>query len=203
MSLYMSLILSPHFFNRSTLEVCPELLGKYLIRSKGNQEFSGIVTEVEAYIGMEDKACHAAKGKTKRNQVMFEDAGTWYVYLCYGMYWMLNIVTEAKDFPAAILIRGVQTGTAHHNGPGKLTKNLKIDKTFNGKVAMPENNLWFEDRGIKIPKNKILQGKRIGINYAGIWKHKPWRFYISHLRLEPALESHRGLGAGSEPREQF
>lgn len=175
--------LSLDFFNRPTLEICPDLLGKFLVRKSGVKQYSGMVTEVEAYIGMEDKACHAAKGKTKRNSVMFEEAGVWYVYLCYGMYWMLNIVTEQKDFPAAILIRGVKTQDKNLNGPGKLTKNLKIDKKFNGKLAMPKTGLWFEDRGISIPTKEIVQAKRIGVNYAGRWAHKPWRFCLLEDKL--------------------
>jgi len=169
-------VLSKEFFHRPTLEVCRELLGKVLIRKKGKETFSGWVTEVEAYVGMKDKACHAACGKTERNKVMFEEAGLWYVYLVYGMYWMLNIVTEAKDFPAAILIRGIQTHEKHLNGPGKLTKGFSIDKKFNEKLALPQTGLWFEDHGVRLPK--IKQGKRIGIGYAGPWRHKPWRFYV-------------------------
>jgi len=171
-------ILTPDFFNRPTLEICPELLGKFLVRKKRGQVLCGLVTEVEAYVGMEDKACHAAKGKTERNKVMFEEAGLWYVYLVYGMYWMLNIVTESKDFPAAILIRAIKTDQAHLKGPGKLTKTLFIDKRFNGRRAQLETGLWFEDRGVRVSPKQIKQGKRIGIGYAGRWQHKPWRFFL-------------------------
>ncbi len=171
-------VLSQDFFHRPTLDISHDLLGKFLVRKKGNQCLRGQVTEVEAYVGMEDKACHAAKGKTERNKVMFEEGGIWYVYLVYGMYWMLNIVTEEKDFPAAILIRGVKTEKAHFNGPGKLTRFLKIDNKFNGKQALPEVGLWFEDQGVKVSSKHIRQGKRIGIGYAGQWQHKPWRFYL-------------------------
>ena len=190
------MILTPEFFNRPTLEICPELLGKFLVRSVGSKQLSGMVTEVEAYVGMEDKACHAAKGKTPRNSTLFEEAGHWYVYLCYGMYWMLNIVTEQKDFPAAILIRGIhldapldagRSDEKHLNGPGKLTKNLGIDKKFNRKLATPQTGLWFEDRGIQIPTQQIKQGKRIGINYAGAWKHKPWRFYLTFVHKSQTI----------------
>ena len=174
----MTSILEFNFFDRPTLDISRELLGKFLVRKKGSRVLSGMVAEVEAYVGMEDKACHAAKGKTERNKVMFEEAGLWYVYLVYGMYWMLNIVTESKDFPAAILIRGIKTDEAHLNGPGKLTKALAIDKRFNGKWAQAQTGLWFEDRGITVSSKQIKQGKRIGINYAGTWKHKPWRFYL-------------------------
>ncbi len=173
------MILTSDFFRRPTLDICPELLGKFLVRKIGKRTLSGFVTEAEAYVGMEDKACHAARGKTQRNKVMFEEAGLWYVYLVYGMYWMLNIVTEEKDFPAAILLRGIQTDQRHLNGPGKLTKTLTIDKRFNGKLALPKTGLWFEDRGVSVPSKRIKQGKRIGIGYAGKWQHKPWRFFIA------------------------
>ena len=177
----MSQILPREFFRRPTLDICPELLGKFLVRKKEGKNLYGMVTEVEAYVGMEDQACHAAKGMTERNKVMFEEAGLWYVYLVYGMYWMLNIVTENKDFPAAILLRGVQTEKKHLKGPGKLTKTLKIDKRFNGKMAHLETGLWFEDRGVRVPSKQIKQGKRIGIGYAGKWQHKPWRFYVDPI----------------------
>ena len=171
-------MLNIHFFKQPTLDICPQLLGKYLIHHDAGNKYEGFITEVEAYVGREDKACHATKGKTERNKPMFEAGGTWYVYLVYGMYWMLNIVTEEKDFPAAILIRGIKTKENHLNGPGKLTKAFHINKKFNGKLAIPEQGLWLEDRGIEIPPQNINTGKRIGINYAGIWKHKPWRFYL-------------------------
>ena len=91
---------------------------------------------------------------------------------------MLNILTEKKEFPAAILIRGFWTEKKHYNGPGKLTKFLKIDKTLNGTFAEPKTGLWFEDEGYKVSKKEIRTGKRIGIGYAGEWQHKPWRFYF-------------------------
>lgn len=172
------MILQKDFFCRPTLEIAPELLGKCLIRKYRGKYLSGMVTEVEAYVGVEDKACHAARGKTQRNKVMFEEGGVWYVYLCYGMYWMLNIVTEKKGLPAAILIRGVQYEKNHLNGPGKLTRGFYIDKKLNEKRALPQTGLWFKDQGINIKPKEIQTGKRIGISYAGEWQHKPWRFYI-------------------------
>ena len=175
------MLLPLDYFQKPTLEISKNLLGKFLIRKIGKKMHTGMITEVEAYIGMEDKACHAARGKTTRNQVMFETGGVWYVYFVYGMYWMLNIVTEKKEFPAAILIRGIKTEEEHFNGPGKLTRHLKIDKQLNGLPATAETGLWIEDQGLHIPSKNIHQGKRIGINYAGEWKDKPWRFYIRTL----------------------
>src|SRR3989344_2790942 len=121
-------ILPLKFFQRSALEVAPDLLGKYLVL--GNKRL--MITEVEAYDGHDDKASHASRGKTKRNEVMFEKGGVWYVYLCYGMYWMLNIVTGDKDYPSAVLIRAcrVESDSELYAGPGKLTKYFKINKNF-------------------------------------------------------------------------
>src|SRR3989338_10263905 len=119
----MSRILEPYFYNRPTLIVAQDLLGKFLVRKIGNKEITSMIIEVEAYDGFKDKASHASKGRTLRNEVMFGEAGRWYVYLIYGMYWMLNIVTGPKDYPAAILIRGVVDAS----GPGRLTKFFKIN----------------------------------------------------------------------------
>lgn len=169
----MRKVLSQKFFNQPTLEVAENLLGKFLIRKYRGKEISLMITEVEAYDGFNDKASHASKGKTERNKIMFEKAGKWYVYFTYGMYWMLNIVVGPKDYPAAILIRG----TKEISGPARLTKFLKIDKKFNGKIADKKIGLWIEDRGIKINKSQILKTKRIGVEYAGkIWANKPYRF---------------------------
>lgn len=170
----MARSLNSSFFTAPTLKVAPNLLGKYLVRRYRGKETAYQITEVEAYDGFEDKASHASKGRTKRNEVMFGPAGYFYVYLIYGMYRMLNIVTGPKDYPSAILIRGL----AGINGPGRLTKALNITDKLNGKEALPENGLWFEDRGIKIPKNNIKTSPRIGVAYAGEWAKKDWRFYI-------------------------
>ncbi len=175
-------ILKTDFFEQDTLVVAQELLGKFLV--VGNKAF--MITEVEAYDGYEDKASHASRGKTERTAVMFGEAGRWYVYLIYGMYYMLNIVTGPKDYPAAILIRGAvdengPSGWASkkYDGPGKLTKALGVTKKFNNQVARKKTGLYIEDRGIKIPQNKIKKSARIGVNYAGpVWSKKEWRFYI-------------------------
>jgi DNA-3-methyladenine glycosylase len=168
-------ILQPEFFERSTLEVARELLGKYLVLDNGKEKISLMITEVEAYDGPNDLANHASKGRTKRTEVMFQAGGVWYVYLCYGMYWMLNIVTGPKDYPAAILIRGVEG----FNGPGKLTKHFKIDKSFNNQAAAKKTKLYIEDRGVIISPKQIKAMPRIGVAYAGpIWSQKKWRFQL-------------------------
>lgn len=154
--------------------VAKGLLGKFLIRRIGRRLISGMITEVEAYIGPKDMASHASRGKTKRTEVMFGEPGYWYVYLIYGMYYCLNIVTEKEDYPAAILIRS----TDKILGPGRVCRYFKIDKSFNAKLANKKIGLWIEDRGFKIRPRDISRGKRIGINYAGEWKDKLWRYYL-------------------------
>ncbi len=167
-------ILKNDFYNRPTLEVAEELLGKFLVIKKGGQKTALMIREAEAYDGPEDRASHAHKGKTERTSVMFGPAGHWYVYLVYGMYFMLNIVTGPKDYPAAILIRGA----GELAGPGKLTKTLGITKAFNRQAALPKTGLWIEDRGA-IPGMRIRKTPRIGVAYAGpVWSKKPYRFLL-------------------------
>lgn len=177
----MRKILGKNFFEKDTLRIAENLLGKYLVRKIGDKEIAMKINEVEAYDGFEDKASHAYKGKTERNKVMFGEAGNWYVYLVYGMHNMLNIVTGEKDYPAAVLIRGA----GDVNGPGRLTKFLKIDKKMNGKKASVQNNFWFEDRGEPTDKTKIKRTPRVGVDRAGpTWARKDYRFTLSDC---PAL----------------
>ncbi|MDD5751336.1 MAG: DNA-3-methyladenine glycosylase, partial [Candidatus Peribacteraceae bacterium] len=124
-------VLPTSFFRRPVLAVAPELLGKFLVRRMRGKIIAAMITEVEAYDGPEDKACHAHRGKTHRNAVMFGPAGRWYVYFVYGMHWMLNIVTGERGYPAAVLVRGVR----ECNGPAKLTKAFRIDGRLNGAPA--------------------------------------------------------------------
>lgn len=208
----MRKILSPKFFNQPTLKVAKELLGKFLIRrvvkirraqgtnkNKPNfhypvqnrhKEISAMITEVEAYVGLKDRASHASCGKTKRTEVMFGGPGYWYVYLIYGMYYCLNIVTEKIEFPAAVLIRSVclnpANATLSHGicgdcvkGPGRVCRYFKIDKNYNAKLANKKTGLWIENRGVQIKSRDIIHGKRIGVDYAGKWRNKLYRFYLS------------------------
>lgn len=168
-------LLSSHFFDRPTLDAAKELLGKFLVRKNGRTTIAAMITEVEAYVGPEDKASHASKGKTLRASVMFAGPGHWYVYMIYGMYYCLNIVTEKEGYPAAILIRSVE-GV---RGPGRVCRFLKIDTSFNALSANKKTGLWIEDRGVIIKPRRIRRGKRIGVDYADIWKDKPWRFYLT------------------------
>lgn len=165
--------LSTDFFTRDVLEVAPGLIGKTLVRKSGNEKIQKhLITEVEAYRGSDDLACHASKGRTPRTEVMFGNGGQVYVYLIYGMYWMLNFVTAKEGVPQAVLIRGIEG----FDGPGKLTKALNIDKSFYGEKLISSDKLWVE-KGIVNPEFETTP--RIGIDYAGeIWKNKPWRYVL-------------------------
>jgi len=165
--------LQTSFFTRDVLIVAPELLGKTIVRIMDNgskKEFQ--ITEVEVYRGEEDMACHARKGRTPRTEVMYANGGTIYVYLIYGMYWMLNFVTATEGIPQAILIRGVDLTI----GPGKVTKLLEIDKSFNTENLCTSNRIWVEDKQVKV---NYTTAKRVGIEYAGeYWKNIEWRFIL-------------------------
>lgn len=174
-----SKILSATFFNRPVITVAKELVGKYLIRSFRGKELVLQILEVEAYDGEHDLACHASKGRTKRTEVLYGEAGTIYVYLVYGMHWMFNIVTGEKGYPATVLIRSVGV----YRGPAKVTKALKIDKTLNGKKLGKKSGLWIEDRGHSFLK--IKKAPRIGVDYAGpIWSKKLYRFFVEDKKPE-------------------
>ncbi|VAW14837.1 DNA-3-methyladenine glycosylase II [hydrothermal vent metagenome] len=171
----MRKVLSKKFFERPAPEVAEDIIGKYLVCTVRGRESAFMITEVEAYEGFDDKASHASKGRTKRTEVMFGSAGVFYVYLVYGMYEMLNIVTGPKDYPAAVLVRGVESIA----GPGRLTKSLKITRALSGKKATRESGLWIEERGVKISKKDIKKTPRIGVDYAGpVWSRKQYRFVL-------------------------
>lgn len=162
------------FFSRDVLEVAPSLLGKYLVRvwNDGTAD-RYLITETEAYRGEEDLACHARKGKTERTKVMYESGGVLYVYLVYGIHWMLNIVTGPAEHPQAALIRGLN----NLEGPGRITKMLEIGKDFYGEDLSFSGRIWIEDGVNPVP---FRASPRVGINYAGeTWKNKPWRYIIS------------------------
>jgi DNA-3-methyladenine glycosylase len=160
------------FYIRDVLKVAPDLIGKELvIRSDNNIYNRLIITEVEAYRGVEDKACHASKGRTRRTEVMYGEGGRIYVYFVYGMYWMLNIVTGEKDNPQAALIRRVDG----YPGPGRLTRSFGIDRSYYGEDLTRSDRIWIEDKGLTL---NFKTGKRIGIDYAGDpWKDIQWRYY--------------------------
>ena len=213
--------LNKKFYNNDTFKLARALLGKYLIRKTGNHILIGKIVETEAYYGPDDKASHASRGKTPRTSLMFDQAGKAYIYQIYGMYYCLNIVTEAKDFPAAILIRALEPISGIDamgknrklkskicnlkseirnltNGPSKLCQALKIDKKLNGinlitsnilyLAANPKEKISAEGGSARLGRSQasggktsqIQNAKRIGVDYAGDYKHKPWRYYLKN-----------------------
>lgn len=169
----MNVRLPSAFFQRDVLEVAPEMLGKIIVRRFENQIIRRFkITEVEAYSGDGDLACHASKGKTPRTEVMFREGGLVYVYLIYGMYWMLNIVTGKENDAAAVLIRGVE----NVSGPGRVGKELQLDKSFYGEDLFNSDRIWIENGELI---SDYITASRVGIDYAGEpWVSKPWRFLI-------------------------
>ena len=194
------------FYDRPTLAVARDLLGKVLVHERRGVRTSGAIVEVEAYIGEDDPACHAAPGPTRRNAPMYGEPGHAYVYLNYGIHWMMNIVTEAKGSPAAVLIRalapieglesmrrrrGVAAGDHELcRGPGNLTKAMRITLTENA-ADLLGTRLYLEDRGLDI--GAVEWGPRIGIN---VGREHPWRAWVS---AHPAVS--RGPGRrGARPQ---
>jgi DNA-3-methyladenine glycosylase len=178
-----------------TVALARELLGMHLVRRHltGRVE-ARVITEVEAYHGESDLACHASKGRTKRTETLYAGGGVWYVYLCYGIHEMLNLVVGPPGHPAAILIRSLEGIT----GPGRLTRALGLDRRLNGLPATRASGLWIEDRGIRVPPDSIRASPRIGVDSAGpIWALKPWRFV-----LEPVRAPAGGTGRASPARRQ-
>ncbi len=159
------------FFERDCLEAAPELVGKILVhRLPDGTELRERIAETEAYRGEEDLACHASKGRTQRTELLYGEPGIIYIYLCYGMHWLMNVITGKKDEPQGILLRAGEI----YNGPAKLTKALKIDGSFNGQHVWDNNEIWIEDDGFR---PEIKTAPRVGIDYAGdYWKNINWRF---------------------------
>jgi len=217
------MLLPQSFYDRPTLQVARNLLGAVLCRKLGDKIIRCKISEIEAYFGFKDLASHASRGITQRNAVMFGPPGYAYVYFTYGMHYMLNIVTERKNYPAAVLIRAVEPtppspqaplpperaegnyskkfyhsslllrgtqreegwggGGVRVNGPAKLTKFLHIDKSLNNiPVFTKKYGLWIE-AGKKIPPAQIVRAKRVGVDYAGEYKNKLWRFYIKDSKF--------------------
>jgi len=159
-------------FSLAADKVAPLLLGQYLCRRyNGGRVRRYLITEVEAYVGERDKACHSSRGRTERTEVMYGPPGHWYVYLVYGMHYMLNLVTSPSGDPQAVVLRageGIE-------GPGRLTKALKVDRTFNSLRADEKSGLWIEP-GKAISRQRISRLPRVGVDYAGEWKDKLLRF---------------------------
>jgi len=188
-------IIDRDFFSQPTLTVARALLGQRLVRMVKGERLSGVIVESEAYFGPDDTANHASKGRTARTEVMFGPPGRTYVYLIYGMYYMLNLVTEPESFPAAVLIRalepveglnsmrryrqGAKPSVSLTNGPGKLSQALQIDKTLHNWDVTFGQRLWLE-QGQPVSDSAITTGSRVGISYAAPKDQAlPWRFWIS------------------------
>ncbi len=163
--------LKEDFFHRDVLEAAPELVGKILVRRLPDGTLlRERIAETEAYRGEEDKGCHASKGRTKRTEILYGESGVIYVYLCYGMHWLMNVITGEKDQPQGILLRAGEV----HDGPAKLTKYMGINGEINGQKIYQNDDIWIEDDGFR---PDIITAPRVGIDYAGeYWKDVPWRF---------------------------
>lgn len=165
--------IDPKIYKLNATFVAPKLLGKLLCRDINGHTIKLKITETECYQGERDTACHASKGKTARTKILYESGGIAYIYLCYGIHYLFNVVTGRKNSPEAVLIRGVEG----FNGPGKLTKYLKIDKTLNGENLITSNKIWIEDDSFAY---NFKTEKRIGIEYATEeYKNKLWRFILN------------------------
>lgn len=169
----LAAVIDTSFFDRPADAVARELLGKVLIRRFGDLQQALVVTETEAYLGPHDLASHSARGYTARTAVMFGPPGTLYIYLVYGLHWMLNLVTGPPGLAAAVLIRSAGEFT----GPGRLGRALRIDRALNGMIAAPATGLWFEDA--PKPSQRIIATPRIGVDYAGsLWARRKLRFVL-------------------------
>ncbi|MGQ0810549.1 MAG: DNA-3-methyladenine glycosylase [Nitrospiraceae bacterium] len=166
------------FYDRATLHVARSLLGKYLIRQTDAEQIAAKIIEVEAYVGPKDRACHASRGRTQRTDVLFGPAGVAYVYLIYGMYHCFNVVTERMGYPAAVLVRAIEVGSQLVDGPGRVCRLLNIDRELNRLDLTLGHRLWLEDHGERVAASRIGTFPRIGVDYAGEWAAKPWRFRV-------------------------
>jgi len=188
--------LPPSFYRREdVVQISRELIGKVLCtKSNGEELTSGVITETEAYCGRNDKACHANDGKrTRRTEVMYQSGGHAYIYLCYGIHHLFNVVTNKKNYADAVLIRAVKPvdGTdlmlsrrrqekvtpKLTAGPGRLSEALGILTDYSG-ISLCGEKIWIEDRSITIEPKDIQTTKRVGVEYAGADADKPWRFIL-------------------------
>lgn len=160
--------------------LAPELLGKLLCRRTKQGVLKYRIMETECYFGEEDTACHASKGKTDRTKVLYERGGTAYVYLCYGIHSLFNVVSGSNGHPEAVLIRGV----IGYNGPGKLTRAMGIDRDLNNEDMVVSDRLWLEDDGYR---PEYVTAKRVGIDYATEeYRDILWRFIVNDGKYKPA-----------------
>lgn len=181
------------YLKKNVTTIARQLIGKVLLTEIDGHVAGGIIVETEAY-SFKEKGCHAYRGMTKRNEVMFSNGGIAYVYLCYGVHEMFNVVTNVKGKADAVLIRalepvvGIDTMIDRMNtnsvrritsGPGKLTRALGIDRSFNGK-NLGGHEIWIEEQNRAVKSGDIASGPRIGIDYAGDDALLPWRFFLKN-----------------------
>lgn len=169
--------------SRPATVLAPELLGKLLCRKTDRGTFKYRIMETECYFGEEDTACHASKGKTERTKVLYEKGGTAYVYLCYGIHSLFNVVSGKEGHPEAVLIRGV----VGYNGPGKLTRAMEIDRSLTGEDMTDSDRLWLEDDGCR---PAYVTAKRVGIDYATEeYRDILWRFIVEDGEYKPVSKA--------------
>lgn len=163
--------LDTEFYTRDVVDIAKDLLSCKIILKSANGNISEYqITETEAYLGTHDKASHVSKGRTARTETMYMQGGVLYMYLVYGMHWMMNVVCGPKDSPQAVLIRGIE-GIV---GPGRLTKAMSLDKSYNAESLISSKRIWIS-KGESV-KN-IISAPRVGIDYAGeYWKNRKLRF---------------------------
>lgn len=161
------------FYRQDAVTLAQQLLGKTLVRVFDDDSVRRYkITATEAYLGVEDKACHASKGRTARTEVMFHTGGKLYVYLIYGIYWLLNVVSGEEDNPEAVLICGLN----EIKGSGRVGRELKIDKSFYGEDLLTSKRIWLENAETVF---SFTAKPRVGVDYAGEWRDKLWRFEIN------------------------
>jgi DNA-3-methyladenine glycosylase len=194
-------VLPRQFYARRTLTVARELIGMHLIRKYRGKHLVGRIVETEAYQGPQDLAAHSARGRTERNAVMFGPPGFAYVYLIYGMWDCVNVVTREQGVPHAVLIRAVEPIANIDDktwGPGLLCKAMRIDRKLSGTDMCSPNALWIEAPTVA-KRHSIIRAPRIGVDYSGDWAHKEWRFFdqrSAYVSTLSAAQRRKALLAG-------
>jgi DNA-3-methyladenine glycosylase len=183
-------VLGSDFFDRDTLEVAEDLLGKLLVREVDGHRRWGRLVEVEAYCGPQDRAAHSWRGLTPRTKIMYGPPGHAYVYLIYGLYNCLNFVTRPAGVPQAVLVRALEPGpgVGRCSGPGLVCRAMDVDRSLNGLPLEPPA-LYVVDDGVRPDPGAVVRTARIGVEYAGEWSELPWRFCLTGPHLSRRLRS--------------
>ncbi|MDP8922382.1 MAG: DNA-3-methyladenine glycosylase [Chloroflexota bacterium] len=188
-------VLDSRFYARPTLDVARDLLGCWLVHRTAAGRLDGRIVETEAYVGVDDLASHASKGRTARTEIMYGPPGRAYVYLIYGMYNCFNVVARDAEIAGAVLIRALEPGAAvrgRTDGPGRLCRALDIERRHNAlDLTTAASGLWLERRPDTSPPDQVESSPRIGVGYAGEWSARPWRFYIATSRWVSARPGRR------------